>query len=138
MELFKILKFHMPISLYNLLNNSIFSNNYTLLCPSVNLEKYKRSFIFSGCSLWNKCTKILFSKPDLTEICHSHMKTPQQIIIPGSSHNSDLSCSLSTFKFRLKELLLEIQKQGDFLEWQNLNFEIPHNSKNRNLRWVHK
>ena len=138
MELFKILKFRAPISLYNLLSCNIFSKNNTLLCPSVNLEKFKKSFVFSGCSLWNKCTKILFSKPTLTEIFHSHMKKPQKIIIPGSAPNSDLCCSISVFKHRLKELLLEIQKQGEVSEWQTLNFEIPHNVTNLTLKWSDK
>ena len=88
--------------------------------------------------MWNKSTKFIFTKPSLTEVCHSHMKKPIKIIIPGSSPNSDLCSSISTFKHRLKELLLEIQKQGDIFEWQSANFEIPHNAAHLKLKWLHE
>ena len=64
------------------------------------------------------------------------MKKPEKIIIPGSSPNSDLCCSITTFKLRLKEFLLEIQKQGDASEWQPVNFELPHNATNLSLKWL--
>ena len=64
------------------------------------------------------------------------MKNPVKIIIPGSSTNSDLCCSTSTFKNRMKEILLEIQKQGDTFEWQTPNFEIPHNVASFGLKWL--
>ena len=80
--------------------------------------------------------KIIFNKPPLSEICHSHMKKPVKIIITGSSPNSDLCCSISTFKNRMKELLLEIQKQGDTFGWQTPNYEIPHNVTSLHLKWL--
>ena len=86
--------------------------------------------------MWNKCTKIIFTKPSLSEICHSHMKNPIKIIIPGSALNSDLCCSISTFKNRMKEFLLELQKQGDTFEWQTPNFEIPYNVTSLKLKWL--
>ena len=36
----------------------------------------------------------------------------------------------------MKELLLEIQKQGHPIEWQTPNFEVPHNVTNFNLTWL--
>ena len=74
--------------------------------------------------------QIYISKPALSEIHHSHLKNPEKIIIPGSSPNSDLCWSITTFKQRMKELLLEIQKQEDTSEWQPNNFELPHSATN--------
>ena len=69
-------------------------------------------------------------------LCSNIMKKPTKITIPGSSPNSDLCCSVSTFKHRLKELLLAIQQQGDIFEWQSTNFEIPHNVAHLRLKWL--
>ena len=88
--------------------------------------------------MWNQCTKFIFNKPSLVEVCHSHMKTPVKVLIPGSSPNSDLCCSMSTFKHRLKKLLLETQKLGDAFEWQNPNFEIPKNTSDIKLERLDK
>ena len=45
---------------------------------------------------------------------------------------------MSTFKHRLKKLLLETQKQGDTFEWQAPNFEIPQNTTDLELEWLEK
>ena len=45
---------------------------------------------------------------------------------------------MSTFKHRLKQILLETQKQGDASEWQVPNFEIPQNATNLKLEWLDK
>ena len=131
-EFFKILKFKSPHVLFNqLIISNCTSKELLISTPRQNDTYLSRSSI-----LWNKCIKFIFSKPSLTEICHSHMKKPEKIIIPGSSPNSDLCCSITIFKHRLKELLFEIQMQGDALEWKPINFELPHNAKNLNLKWL--
>ena len=96
------------------------------------------TYIYIASTMWNKCTGIIFNKPSLVEIWRSHMKNPEKVLIPGSSPNSDLCISMSTFKHRLKKLLLETQKQGDTIEWQAPNFEIPQNTMDLNLEWLDK
>ena len=130
-ELFKILKFRLPINLYEMYDLSYREGCLTILTPESN-----DTYLYKSSVLWNKCTNIIFSKPSLSEILHSHMKSPVKIMIPGSAPDSDLCCSVSTFKNRMKELLLEIQKQGDPIEWQTPNFEVPHNATNFNLTWL--
>ena len=131
-EIFKILKFKSPYAIFNqFIISNCTSKELLLLTPRQN-----DTYLSISSVLWNKCTKFIFSKPSLTEICHSHMKKPEKIIIPGSSPNSDLCCSIITFKLRLKEFLLEIQKQGDASEWQPVNFELPHNATNLSLKWL--
>ena len=48
-----------------------------------------------------------------------------EIIIPGSTTNSDLTCSVAAFKIRLKQILLVSQKCGDPKEWCEINSLIP-------------
>ena len=88
--------------------------------------------------MWNKCTGIIFNKPSLVEVWHSHMKKPEKVFIPGSSSKTDLCISMSTIKNRLKKLLLKIQKQDDTIEWQAPNFEIPQNTGDLKLEWLDK
>ena len=96
------------------------------------------TYIYIASSMWNKCTGFIFNKPSLVEIWHIHMKEPETVLIPGSSPNSDVCIYMSTFKYRLKKLLLETQKQGDTIEWQAPNFEIPQNTTYLKLEWLDK
>ena len=131
-EIFKIFKFKSPFAIFNKFNISDYSSKeLSVLTPQPN-----DSYMYKSSVMWNKCIKIIFSKPSLSEVCHSHLKNPVKIIIPGSSLNSDLCCSVSTFKSRMKEFLLEIQKLGDNFEWQTSNFEIPHNVTSLKLEWL--
>ena len=132
LSVIKILKFRTPISMYSCFNISSRKGTYLLTTETVG------TYIYLASTMWNKCTGIIFNKPSLVEVCHSHMKKPEKVLIPGSSPNSDLCCSLSTFKHRLKKLLLETQKQGDASEWQEANFEIPQNTSDLNLEWLDK
>ena len=133
-EMFRIFKFKSPCAIFNQLNISDYSSKeLSVLTPRPN-----DTFLYKSSVMWNKCTKIIFTKTSLSEICHSYMKTPVKIIIPGSAPNSDLCCSTSTFKNRMKEFLLEIQKQGDAIEWKTLNFEIPNNVTSLKLKWLEK
>ena len=130
LSVIKILKFRTPISMYSCFNIS--SRKGTFLVTTETVSTY----IYIASSMWNKCTGFIFNKPSLVEIWHSHMKEPEKVLIPGSSPNSDLCISMSTFKYRLKKLLLETQKQGDTIEWQDHNFEIPHNTMGLKLEWL--
>ena len=128
----KILKFRTPISLYSCFNTSTRKGTFLVTTETIS------TYIYIASSMWNQCTKFIFNKPSLVEVFHSHMKEPEKVLIPGSSPNSDLCISMSTFKHRLKQILLETQKQGDALEWQVPNFEIPQNATNLKLEWLDK
>ena len=110
MEVFQIIKYHSPISLFGLLQVSNRGAIPMLLLPRVNLDASKQNFVFNSSKLWNKYKnlKIVFSK------C-----TPLDngILIPGSTSNSDLAASTSFVKSRLKSVLLASQKSGDDTEW---------------------
>ena len=133
-EIFKIFKFKSPYAIFSKFNFSDHSSKeLSILTPRPN-----DTYLYKCSIMWNKCTKIIFNKPSLSELNHSYLKNPVQIIIPGSAPNSDLCCSISTFKNRLKEFLFEVQKQGDAFEWETKNFEIPHNVTGLKLNWLEK
>ena len=81
------------------------------------------NFVFSASSLWNKCIDQILSKPTLTPI-FDRKGNSLALIIPGSTSNSDLTCTVATFKKRLKNLLLACQKRGDPSEWREENFVL--------------
>ena len=44
------------------------------------------------------------------------------IIIPGSSINSDLCTTVGFFKCKVRSILLQLQSKGDSKTWDNRNF----------------
>ena len=56
------------------------------------------------------------------------MKTPQQIFILGRH----------PVEIKQQGCPVEIKQQGDSVEWQEFNFEIPHNAKNLTLKWLNE
>ena len=122
-ELFKILKCRNPITLHDLIHfKSVFSQNMKLHIPNHKLDVSKNNYIISTCNLWNNCTPHIFDKPVLSDVTINGNK--QELIIPGSNKNSDLTMSVPLFKKRLKLFLLSIQKLGDRDVWSKENFNF--------------
>ena len=108
MELFKLLKFHVPISLRGLFCLSYRAHKLNLILPSVKLEKSKQNFVFKSSIIWNKL---------LSSILVSCEPNEDGLVIPGSTINSDLSAPISYIKRKLKSTLLATQKSGDHTKW---------------------
>ena len=116
METVKILKWHRPISIYSLMKINHFSKRYLLLPPKVTLDVSKNNFVYKSSLIWNHLIqKILVSPP---------LDNSTGIVIPGSVTNSDLAVSIGFVKNAVKRLLLNIQKQGDPIEWIPQNFDL--------------
>ena len=109
MELFKIIKYHSPISMYNLLKFSTRNGALNLRLPCINLETTKSNFVFKASSIWNRLTGTIFNK------CQPNKNN--LIIIPGSSVGSDMSASIGMVKNKLKVHLYEVQNTGDETHW---------------------
>ena len=105
-EFFKILKFHSPISLYELIEIS--SRSQLTILPRVNLDVSKQNFIFKSSSIWNKLAGNILEK------C---LPQVNGLVIPGSSKNSDIAASISVVKSKLKSYLISSQKSGNETEW---------------------
>ena len=87
----------------------------TLLPPKVKLDLSLNNYVSMAPSLWNQFLPKIFVPPNLDP--------DRNIIIPGSTRNSDISSSSIGFiKNALKRLLLLIQSSGDTHQWSNENF----------------
>ena len=120
-ELFKIIKYRTPISVFELFCQSPRNTNFLMLLPRINLDVSKFNFVFRATLIWNSIIGTLLNK------C---IPNPVGIMVPGSSECSDLSAPISYIKNKLKDVLFCIQKlepQSQFnksksKEWNPENF----------------
>ena len=120
-ELFKIVKYRTPISIYELLSLSTRHTSSLMLLPKVNLSLSQSNFVFSASLIWNNLIGTLLNK------CFPN---PKGILVPGSSEFSDFSTPISYLKDKLKNILFGIQRldtQSQFdkskcKEWNLENF----------------
>ena len=123
-EFFKILKIHSPISLHNSFNFCPRSCHYQLLVPKCNLGISKNNYTVSASILWNKCIGKVLDPPVLSTVLNLNSNinhTHSQIIIPGSNNNSDMTISVCCFKKRIRNYLLQIQREGNPIDWEQSN-----------------
>ena len=76
----------------------------------------RHNFLYNSSLIWNELIGKILEKSD---------PNPNNIMIPGSSPNSDLSASISLVKKRLKKYLLGLQEVDVPTrpnEWLPLNF----------------
>ena len=116
-EFVKIMKSHSPISLYECTPTSSITRDYRLIIPKFNLDISKNNFVIKASTLWNKTINMILDKPTLSNV--KIAKNTFYLIIHGSNENSDLTIPISTFKNRLKSILLDAQKSGVSVEWIN-------------------
>ena len=110
-ELFKIVKYRTPISLYELFIPSPRTVNLLMCLPKINRDVSKHNFVFNGSLIWNSVIGLLLNKCSPNE---------DGIMVPGSSECSDMSASISIIKKKLKGMLFETQKletMGRVNEW---------------------
>ena len=101
MELFKIVKFRTPISVFEMFHPSLRESNISMRLPKINLDISKINFMFSASLIWNKLIGTLLNK------C---LPGPTGLMVPGSSACSDMSTPISYVKNKLKNILLHTQK----------------------------
>ena len=91
-ELFKILKNHTPISIFNLYSLSIRDTNFLLQLPKVYLNISKNNFVCKSSELWNSLIGKVFEK------C---IPGENGIIIKGSVRDSDFCAPIQFVKNKL-------------------------------------
>ena len=114
-ELFKILKERQPISLADMFQLSFRSTSRIILTPYSSYENTKQNFVHRASNTWNSLIDKILDKCD---------PNVNNIVIPGSSNNSDLSAPISVVKRRAKTILLETQSRvipGREIEWLQEN-----------------
>ena len=99
-ELFKIMKERLPISMCELFTPSPRSSNFLMCPPKFSLEISRQNFVYNSCLIWNGTIS------QVLDTCDPY---PNNIMVPGSSANSDLSASISVIKNRVKTHLFQIQ-----------------------------
>ena len=111
LDIFKILKTHVPISLYLLFTHGQ-RDNLMLKLPYVSLEISRNNFVFKSSSIWNNLIENIFEKNEPSE---------NGMIINGSTINSDFCATVPFIKNKLKTLLLSKQALGDEINWVKEN-----------------
>lgn len=120
-ELFKIIKYRTPMSVYEMFQSSSRDSNFLMNVPKINLNISKPNFAFNASLIWNKLIGMLLNR------CFPNFFG---LMVPGSSEGSDLSAPISSIKKKLKEILFNTQKldsQSQFdksksKEWNPENF----------------
>ena len=110
-DLFKIVKYRTPISLYELFTPSPRNTNLLMCLPKINRDISKQNFTFSGSLIWNSVIGLVLNKCSPND---------NGIMVPGSSKCSDISAPISIIKNKLKDTLLKTQKletPGRAKEW---------------------
>ena len=95
-DVFKILKFRLPISLYEMYNISNREESLALITP-----QRSHQFFYKSSVAWNSVYKKVLEKP-----------------------HSDLTTKISHYKSEIKKLLLSKQNEGDKFDWQKSNFQL--------------
>ena len=114
-ELFKIVKERLPFSLYELFVMSPRITNFLMSLPKFSLETSRQNFVYNGSLIWNGL---------LGHVLDKCIPYPNNVMVPGSSTNSDLSASISVIKNRVRKYLLHIQiieTPGRSNEWMPNN-----------------
>ena len=114
-ELFKILKEHLPISLSSLFTMSTRSTSHFIRIPHFNLDLSKNNFLCRASMIWNSL---------IDKVLDSCAPGEDNIVIPGSRKCSDLSSPISVIKNRVKTILFQTQQVevlGCELEWLPAN-----------------
>ena len=108
LELFKILKYRTPVSMYGLYTLSERQTNFRLHLPIVTLEKSKNNFVFNSCVIWNKLVE---------NILERSLPNENGIVVRGVTKNSDLCATMPFIKNKLKAELLSLQRLGNNTDW---------------------
>ena len=114
-ELFKIMKERQPIALYDQFTLSSRMSNLLMCPPKFSLEISRQNFVYNASLIWNGIISQVLNKCD---------PYPNNIMVPGSSENSDLSASISFIKNRVKKHLFvsqSLQTPGRINEWMPNN-----------------
>ncbi len=112
-ELFKIQKTRVPISLFSLFELSNRDTSFLMHPPKVNLNISKNNYVFKSCIIWNKLIDNILEKSQPGE---------NDIIVRGSAKNSDFCATIPFTKKKLKLALFKIQELGEKMNWVPENF----------------
>ena len=94
--------------MYSLYTLGELETNFRLLLPMVHLEKSKHSFVYNSCAIWNSLVDNILEKS---------LPNAKNIVVQGSSENSDFCATVPFVKIKLKCEMLRLQALGDDSIW---------------------
>ena len=112
-DLFKVVKNHSPISIYNLFSFSVRDSSYRVYLPKVKLNISKNNYVFRSSELWNSL---------ISKVLEKNQADEDGLVIRGSVRNSDFCATIPFIKQKLKGILLCRQKLGNQTDWCPPNF----------------
>ena len=112
MGMFKAMKDHTPISVYDMFNLGQRSNLLVNL-PSIKLNVSRYNFVNQCSLIWNKFIGRVLEKSNAEN---------NGVLILGSALNSDFCAPIPFVKNKLRSILLEYQKTGNPNLWEPSNF----------------
>ena len=86
-------------------------SSYILKLPKMKYA-FTTCFVYQSSYIWNKVIEHVLNPVSLSN---------KNILIPGSTDNSDLNASVAIFKSRVRKLLFDMQQMGHSVNWDNLN-----------------
>jgi len=120
LDLYKILKFRTPYSLFEILRIIIGrSGNLNLAVPQTSLQCQRRTFFYQSTLLWNVYYKRLLT-PSEAELHSDH--TTALNLTASTFVFFDFSTKVCTFKTRLRHLLFDLQGSGAEISWTESNY----------------
>ena len=120
-ETYKILKFRTPYSLYELLDlpSDRTGRNLLLKTRAIGSRHEEKSFFSQSIRFWNKHHKKII-EPSNVKL---HEECSKKLNLVGTEFSFfDFSTKVSTFKAKLKKLLLQTQSSGDETNWTVNNY----------------
>ena len=117
-ELYKIMKFRTPCSIYSKLHIS--DRKILLILNKVKFDKHKQQFFYNAALKWNQIYNFLIEPYEIKLINSEHTD--------GSSFDViityDFTLSVSVLKAKLKKIIMAIQCDGIENEWATLNSNL--------------
>ena len=117
-ELYKIMKFRTPCSIYSKLHIS--DRKIMLLLNKVKFDKHKYQFFYNAALKWNQISTFLVEPYEIQlNSIHTNENDFNSITI-----NYDFSLSVSVLKAKLKKIIVAIQCDGIENQWTTVNSNL--------------
>ena len=118
-ELYKIMKFRTPCSIYSKLHIS--DRKVLLILNKVKFDKHKQQFFYNAAMKWNQISNFLIRPYEIKVI---NSKNTDESSSNDIVLTYDFTLSVSVLKAKLKKIIMAIQCDGIVNEWTTLNSNL--------------
>ena len=115
LETYKILKFRHPYCVFELFHNHrVRQMDLSIEVPMTRLQCQRASFVYRGILLWNRYYKQLLTP--FTIPLHHEYRVSHDLTEYNSIHY-DFTTTISVFKSKIVNIILQTQSKGDCYSW---------------------